>query len=542
MLNRIRPREGWLVFLLTWVALLSVVVGVQEARWVPGDEFRLFLVGVTVVGGLVGLLLARSPLAAWGAGVAGGFGGVAFVVNAVGRVLPPWAQLAAELGYLDHWLRQGWSEGAWGQIPFQSLFAESWGRLTFLAGRLARWWAIVRAGEMGRDNAPFLLLAGLAFWAAAAFAMWGVYRWRRPLAGLLLGGAILAVSVYHSDEGLVYLLIVLACGVFLVPWVRFIALVESWEQRGVDYSPEVRVDVFLLGLVLTCLVMLGGIAVPSVSIPQVARWAWEHGPGAWKSTDEDMWRAFGGIRRPDVRGGGVPVGLAGLPRAHLLGGSVDLTRQPVMTVTTDDPPVHDPGDYDLTEGYQAPRYYWRSLTYDRYTGRGWENEALDEVRYDAGQSLPETNAKGRRELRQIVSLFASGDQAAYAAGDPSWLDVPYRAHWRAPGDLAGLETQPRQYTALSLVPDVSEGVLRKTLADYPTEIVERYLQMPDDVPQRVLDLSNDVIASAATPYDSLHRRIRTWLTISCSTFRPATAITMPRPWSSWREPWACQHA
>jgi hypothetical protein len=344
MLKRIRPREGWLIFLLTWGALLGVAMGIVEARWERGGEFRLFLVGVALVGGFTGFGLARSRWVAWRAAVLGALSGVVYIANAVGRVLPPWAQLTAEFGYLAQWLRQGWSGGPWGQIPFQSLLADGGRRLALLGGRLARWWTIVRGGEVGQDNAPFLLLIGLALWAAAVFAMWGVYRWRRPLVGLMPGAAILAVSVYLSDEGLSYLLGVLACGAFLVPWVHLMALAESWERRGVDYSPEVRIEVFVVGLALACLVVLGGVVVPSVSIPQVARWAWEHWPDTWKSTDEGVWRTFGDIRRPEASAGGVPVGSAGLPRAHLLGGAADLTRQPVMTVTTGDPPMYDPAD------------------------------------------------------------------------------------------------------------------------------------------------------------------------------------------------------
>ena len=76
-----------------------------------------------------------------------------------------------------------------------------------------------------------------------------------------------------------------------------------------------------------------------------------------------------------------------------------------------------------------------------------------------------------------------------------------RGGGRASGDLVGLETQARQYGVVSLVPDVNEQSLRKAPADYPAEIVEQYLQLPDDVPQRVLDLARDVTASAPTLYD-----------------------------------------
>lgn len=272
-LKRIRPHDGWMAFILTWAALLGAAVGVHEARWVLDDAYRLFFFKVTLAGGLVGLLLSRSRLIGWRAALIAGIGGLSYVVNAVGRVFPPWTQLLAEWGYLSQWLQQGWAERDWGPIPFQSLVVDSWGRLASLVGRLVQWWKVVRGGEMSRDNVSFLLLAGLVFWAATVFAIWGVYRWRRPLTGLLPGSAILAISVYYSGEGLSYLLMVLACGTFLVPWMRFLALTESWEQRGVDYSPEVWMEVVLVGLALACTVVVGAVLTPSISIPQVARWA-----------------------------------------------------------------------------------------------------------------------------------------------------------------------------------------------------------------------------------------------------------------------------
>lgn len=502
LLNRIRPRYGWVVFLLTWAAVLSVPAGVQEARWVWDKEFRYFFVNVALAAGLLALLLAFSRLRGWVVGGVSGLGGVAFVVNAVGRVLPPWTQTAAEFDYLAQWLRQGWVERQWGQMPFQSLLADAWARLTFLGGRVGEWWSVVRDGGVGRDNVAFLLLVGSVVWIATAWAMWSVYRWQRPLRGLLLGGAILAISAYHSNEGLAHLLVFLACATFLVPWMRFAALVESWERRKVDYSPEVRMDVAVLGLLLAVVVVVGGIVMPSFSIPQVARWAWERWPEAWQSTDEGVWRAFGGIRRPAGRGG-IPVGMAGLPRAHLLGGSVNLGRQPVMAVTTDDPPVPNSEAVGPYEEYLVPQYYWRALTYDRYTGRGWENGALEEERYDAARSLSDAPTEGRRELRQDFVFFATDHAAIYAAGDPHWLDVPVQAHWRGAGDLAGLEkmASAQEYTVVSLVPDVDEGVLRRLLPDYPTEIAKRYLQLPGNVPQRVLDLAREVTAGASTSYD-----------------------------------------
>ena len=503
-IKRIRPRDGWVVLVLIWTALLSVPLGIQEARWVPRGESGPLFISVTVAGGVLSVLLAWTRLPGWIAGAVSGLGGMAFVVNTVGRVLPPWPQSLAELAYLRQWLRQGWSDGIWAEIPFRSLLADSSVRLSLLVQRLAEWWSVVRGGGVSQDNVPFLLLVGLALWTATVLAVWGIYRWRRPLVAFLPGGAMLAISLYHSGEGLFQLLLFLAVATFLVPWMRFEALVWSWERRGVDYSPEVRFDVALLGLALAGAVILGGFVMPSVSIPQLARWVWDHSPDAWKSNDEGVWRAFGGVRRPRHEGGiGIPVGLAGLPRAHLLGGSVDLTRQPVMAVTTDDPPRLKRDASYPDDLYEVPQYYWRALTYDQYTGRGWTNERLERERYEVGQRLPRMADEGHRELRQEFSLFASDDGAIYAAGDPLWLNVSFIARWRAPDDLAGMEKEDRllRYTVLSVVPDMEEGALREAPADYPVEISERYLQLPDDVPQRVLDLAHDVTVDAPTPYD-----------------------------------------
>jgi hypothetical protein len=500
-----RPRDGWVAFLLTWAALLSVAAGCQEARWVSDEESRLFFTTVTLAGGVVGLGLARSRQPGRVAGAVGAVSGLAFVVSAVGRVLPPWAQVRVEFDYVRPWLQRGWSGAGWGPLPFQSLIAGSWARLGLFIGRLTEWWVTVRAGDVSRDNAPFLLLTGLAFWAVTIFGMWGVFRMRRPLTGLMPAGALLVFSLYQTGEGLTLLLLFLACGVFLTPWLRFVTLTASWEQRGVDYSPEVRLEVTMVGLLLAVVVTLGGALVPSLSIPQMARWLWERWPSAWQSDDEGLWRAFGGIRRPQGAGeGAIPVVMAGLPRAHLLSGGVDLSRQPVMAITTNDPPpAYAPGVSELYGEYEVPQYYWQALTYESYTGHGWENEELEEAHYADGEPLPIVAVAGRRELQQDFVFFTRGDAAIYAAGEPITVSVPLRASWHAPDDLAGLEREraEQQYTVVSLVPDVGEPALREASTNYPTAILDRYLQLPDDVPQRVLDLAQEVTAEAPTAYD-----------------------------------------
>ncbi len=57
------------------------------------------------------------------------------------------------------------------------------------------------------------------------------------------------------------------------------------------------------------------------------------------------------------------------------------------------------------------------------------------------------------------------------------------------------------YTVVSSVPNVSPDKLRASSGDYPEPIRQRYLQLPEDLPQRVRDLAQNVTKGADNNYD-----------------------------------------
>jgi hypothetical protein len=167
-------------------------------------------------------------------------------------------------------------------------------------------------------------------------------------------------------------------------------------------------------------------------------------------------------------------------------------------------------------------YYWRSLTYDQYTGRGWKTGETEKIRYRAGepatlqakstgsglgdvasQAQPDIATSGsvHQTLRQEVRAVGDLGGLLYIAGELVTADQDYRVAWRSAKDAFGAEIDAKIYRADSLVPVVSEAQLRSAGSDYPAWVWERFLALPARVPERVLSLADRLTAAEATRYD-----------------------------------------
>ena len=524
LLRSIRPREGWLITLLCTTAVFSLPMSLLLAGWVQGSSV---LLGLALLAMLVGYALARSPFPAWLSGLLAAILGLEVTVGFVGRTLPPWRLILNELAYAFLWCRNLAWIGAHGHapLPFQALTSDAGRRLGSFGDRLW-WWAqgVVKGGAQP-DNLVFLFFVALLVWAASSWAVWWLYRRQRALAALVPTGMLLAANVFAAGQGAWWLLLYLGCLTALLIAVRLAALEQRWTRVGADYSGEIRVDTFLVGVLITTVVLGASVAVPVVVSLRTAGWLWRRFSQPWEWIAETAQRMFPQLER-SASGTG-PQGAGSLLRAHLLGGRPELSSQVVLRVWVNEPSPELGGE----------QHYWRSRTYAIYDGRGWEQEELQTLERDAGEAWSvganRQLAPGRRELLQTIKFLGetgrlepirkvaghglptvppgwSGDQPGafsdgrllYAAGEPLAADRPYRALLRDAHDLAALETAQRteEYTILSAVPAVGEAALREAGQEYPDWVLERYLQLPP-LPARVTDLARQLVAEAETPYD-----------------------------------------
>ncbi|MEF8813895.1 MAG: transglutaminaseTgpA domain-containing protein [Halovenus sp.] len=145
-----------------------------------------------------------------------------------------------------------------------------------------------------------------------------------------------------------------------------------------------------------------------------------------------------------------------------------------------------------------PRY-WKTGSYDRYTGDGWVRSTGEETYSDILDGPPGPT----QLLRQTVEV-----ETTLATLPAAWRPVAVdetledRTIVTGSGELRpeGVLEAGEQYEVVSAVPDPSPATLERAGDSYPDGIVDRYTQLPDSTPDRVEERTANIAADADTPY------------------------------------------
>jgi transglutaminase-like putative cysteine protease len=372
---------------------------------------------------------------------------------------------------------------------------------------------------------------------------------------------LLSGSLFYVRGNPGFLLPLLGATLLLVALIGQDARERRWEATGVDFPLDVGREVVMGGAALSLVLVMVTMLTPPVSVRQVAEWVGRL-IGGQASEAQPVAGSLGLDPRASASATFFDqdqVRAPGLPRRHLLGSGPELSEQVVMVIYLEGHtypeghsyPEEGGTDDELVPGppeESAPRYYWRGLTYDQYTGRGWYTGGTETFEYRAGDlaifrdrfeplgvdgQTVSAPSPGRRKARQEVRAVGDLGELLYAAGELVTADQDYRVAWRSPGDAFGAtiistdqpartggvpswpgrrtaEVSPIVYRADSLVPAVGEAQLRAAGGGYPAWVRNRYLALPDKVPARVLALARDLTATVLTPYDRA-RAIETYL-------------------------------
>jgi transglutaminase-like putative cysteine protease len=150
-----------------------------------------------------------------------------------------------------------------------------------------------------------------------------------------------------------------------------------------------------------------------------------------------------------------------------------------------------------------PNHYWRSLTYDTYTGRGWATSRTETRSYEADEPVQEPDLPAHRVLNQRVQVIDENDRILYAAGSLVTVNQPYKVAWRRGQgeDIFGVTAESNTYRVQTLVSTATVKTLETAGTTYPAWITDRYLALPENIPTRVLNLARDLTATEPTPYD-----------------------------------------
>lgn len=308
-----------------------------------------------------------------------------------------------------------------------------------------------------------VLMLEVDLWAVAVapapvFLTWYLALRRRYDAAALAGGAMLSFFVLTGDASEATTLI------------GIVGLLGLLGFGGVDVAEVDRAHLQELGLVL-------GIAVVIASFVRLV-------PPA-------------GADRGRGSGGGSDGGTTALEQNLLenpdeldVTGSVDLRPVPRFRVASE------------------RAAYWQTRSFDTYTGDGWRRTGRP------GNVNPLHAPPG--ETTMVRQTFtAEGLMASLPfVWKPVLLDANAReaSEITATGELEptrALEPDER-YELVSAVPDWSEADLRDAGEDYPPTIGKRHTDLPDDVPDRLSEKTDEIVEGASTPYEKA-LAIQRWL-------------------------------
>jgi transglutaminase-like putative cysteine protease len=178
----------------------------------------------------------------------------------------------------------------------------------------------------------------------------------------------------------------------------------------------------------------------------------------------------------------------------------------VMTVCTDGP-VPPPEEL-VMEGIadRVPRRYWKGITYDLYTGLRWANGVTTIEPIPAHEPVIEPTVTPTLVLRQHFTIQAPHGRTLYAAAEAARVDQRVESRRRTISDLVGLEGETDDYVVYSDVPQASARQLvaaapAAVSSTYPSYVVDRYLGLPNDLPERVELLAHEIVAGVDSTYD-----------------------------------------
>ena len=506
-------------FILLLIVMSCLIDGLMNA--VRGLSLGL-LTAASVSGLLTGWLLARSKIKSWLAAVFAAVLGFGAIFVRIGQLSDEAADLILELNglALEAMLWHPWKPAPDPAPLLENLSKLSHGGAVLLA-RVSGWLAALSKGESAYDPIAVLLVWGLAVWLVSTWASWAVRRQNQPLAGVLPAAVLLGSGLAYVRISPYTLLPFLAATFLLMALNSYSARELHWRDQAVDYSEDIRLDLGLVTVMLVIGLILLAALAPQVSVRDFMDWANRLGrPVTVVSVPVSDTLGF----KPRPTGENEDAWLqrrkGGLPTNHLLGSGPEVSENVVMLVSTGDLP---PGPPEALDHQAVPRYYWRSLTYDIYTGRGWVSSATENLSYAANEIIldhdrlildgSESTDRFMTQKVQIVNQDMPGSGLVYASGRIVAVDQDYEVAWRSrPGpaetgtdaDMFGAITHAADYQVISLLPKVGAAQLRSAGSIYPAWVLARYLALPEDLPPRVLELARNLTATEPNPYARAH--------------------------------------
>jgi transglutaminase-like putative cysteine protease len=472
----LRSGETWVTLAISLIGFGAVIASIQSTNWVA-EMPSLGVAGAT--GLLTGWLFAHiARRALW----------LHLMALSLGFAMAM-AMTMQTMRLEDPLLKSG----------FAARWIELW-------ERLGDWLNALVVGGISSDPLPFVLMLTFGLWLMGYLATWSIFRWHNAWLALMVGGFSLLTNIsYLPGQPSGAFIVFLFAGILLVSRLHYLRRLRGWRAQQTQRSPYLSFEVLTFATWVGLTLILFAWIVPTANNwgPAADRWAEIVRPVSDRV--DRLGRLFIGV------GSKRDQHIHSFGEALPLQGAITLNPdQVLMSVRAPDLPSDRP-------------LYLRGAVYDEYSSQGWTvsgaatlpllGTSVEAARF----GTPQTRAELRRPVEvQVDVISAVAGRRLFTAGDPITTDREARLLTDTSGfDSIGLVPAERvrdgdSYTTVGSVSGAALDTLLASGRDYPADIVQRYLQLPADLPPEVGQLAVEITGRVEQPYAAA-RQIEAYL-------------------------------
>lgn len=466
----------WLAAILTGLLYLILAAALDAAGHVGS---LAVVIPVTAGAYLLGLLMSFSRFDGFFALSHSMFVGLAWILYSMALTVPA-AQIAP---FLD-----------------SAQVSDLQARVYFVLLRLLDWVDAAISRSASADNYVFVFEICFLVWWLTYLGVWSIFRYGYTWRAVAPAGVVLLINTYYAPNSTLGFLVTFVL-VALVLLVRTNLSEQQlrWREQRIYFQPDIVWDFLRNGVLFAALLVLVAWVMPGLGRNPQMRALLTPINTTWESTAENVQRLYQGLNRQ-------PSEVASsFGNSLTLGGERNVNDSPVFQA----------------ESLRAR--YWRAVVFDTYAEGSWLNTADEMQRYDPGQIAPIASWRARTAVSQTITVLAPVGTMLFGMPDVAQSTVEIDAQVRPqagataiPAAGAPAETPPVEFTMIrtnrelfngdryvlmSAATDATVRDLQNASQEYPPEILDRFVQIPEGFPESVAELSRQLTAGITTPYD-----------------------------------------
>ena len=459
MLRRFQLEEGWTTLFLVWAMLVVAGIAVVRTEWTAGLDVIPY---AATFGVLTGFVLAKSMFSDRTAHLFAIVYALFALTWLIGRELPE---------------ALVWRE-----------------RVFDIINRQVVWFEQLFDGSTNRDGLIFTIQTAIVFWLLGYSSAWSTFRSRRVWRAILPTGIALlsVVYYYYGPRQLVLFLGLFALLALLyISQTHLIEREQDWKFSAVSYEKGlIQYNFMWASLLAGTMALALAWNLPALTANSSVSDAVSNASRPWRELQNNWTRLFASLRSYGT-GSNDPYS-----RTLVLGGPRSVGDTLIM---------------DVQVAERLPYAYWQAIAYDTFENGLWEATDIEQVIHfpDDGQiDVPPTS--GREMVNQTVVNYIPNAGTIYGAPEIVASDKQlFVSHWKTDADSVLVSSiksrfhlqQGDIYQVTSQMSFADANSLRNASQNYPTWVVDKYLQTPDTLSPETIDLAEQFGDQFENPFD-----------------------------------------